>query len=118
MGEGGPAAELHLRAEPGLSPAKQGAGGVHHIAFEIADGEYEEWLDRLRRLGVQSSGPVDRFYFRSLYAREPGGILCEIATEGPGFGADESVDTLGQTLALPPFLESRRKEIEAGLKPL
>ncbi len=118
MGGGGPAAELHLRAEPGLSPARQGAGGVHHVAFQIPDAEYEDWVDRLRRLGVRSSGPVDRFYFRSLYAREPGGILCEIATEGPGFAADEPVETLGEHLALPPFLEPRRKEIEAGLRPL
>jgi glyoxalase family protein len=118
MGEAGPGAELHVRAEPGLSAAKQGAGGAHHVAFKIADTEYDEWVDRLRRLGVGSSGPVDRFYFRSLYIREPGGILCEIATEGPGFGADEPAATLGQALALPPFLQPRRREIEAGLKPL
>ena len=118
MGEGGPAAELHVRAEPGLPPAKQGAGGVHHVAFRVADHEYDDWVDRLRRLGIRSSGPVDRFYFRSLYAREPGGILCEIATEGPGFTTDEAEGAMGSTLALPPFLESRRREIEAGLKPL
>ncbi len=118
MGDGGPAAELHVRAEPGLAAAKQGAGGVHHIAFMIANDDYGSWVDRLRRLGVNSSGPVDRFYFRSLYAREPGGILCEIATEGPGFSADESMETMGQTLALPPFLEPRRAEIEAGLAPI
>ena len=118
MGDGGPAAELHVRLEPGLAAAKQGAGGVHHIAFMIGDDEYGSWVDRLRRLGVNSSGPVDRFYFRSLYAREPGGILCEIATEGPGFGADEALATMGQKLALPPFLEPRRADIEAGLKPI
>ena len=65
-----------------------------------------------------TSGPVDRFYFRSLYFREPSGILFEIATDGPGFATDESMDTLGETLALPPFLEGRRAEIEAGLRPL
>ncbi len=118
MGAGGPAAELHVRAEPGLPAVRQGAGGVHHVAFRIPDAQYGDWVDRLRRLGVNSSGPVDRFYFRSLYAREPGGILCEIATEGPGFGADEGAATMGQSLALPPFLEPRRREIEAGLKPL
>ncbi len=118
MGEGGPGAELHVRAEPGLPPVRQGAGGVHHVAFRIPNDEYEGWVDRLRRLDVQSSGPVDRFYFRSLYVREPGGILCEIATEGPGFGADETMDALGQGLSLPPFLEPRRREIEAGLRPL
>ena len=61
---------------------------------------------------------MDRFYFRSLYFREPNGILFEIATDGPGFGADESMDTLGERLALPPFLEPRRAAIERGLKPL
>ena len=118
MGEGGPAAELHLRAEPQLSPARQGAGAVHHVAFRIQDSEYGQWVDRLARLGMHSSGPVDRFYFRSLYIREPGGILCEIATDGPGFAADEPADSLGTTLALPPFLEPKRAAIEAGLKPL
>ena len=118
MGAGGPAAELHVREEPHLSSARQGAGGVHHVAFRIPDADYDEWVDRLRRLGVQSSGPVDRFYFRSLYTREPGGILCEIATDGPGFSADEPIDQLGKKLALPPFLEPRRAAIEAGLAPL
>jgi len=67
---------------------------------------------------MQSSGRVDRFYFRSLYFREPGGILFEIATDGPGFATDEKPESLGERLALPPFLEGRRAEIEAGLKPL
>lgn len=118
MGEGGPAAELHIRAEPHLPPARPGAGGVHHVAFMIPDADYGQWVDRLRRLGVRSSGPVDRYYFRSLYTREPGGILYEIATEGPGFAADEPASALGERLALPPFLEPKRAAIEAGLKPL
>ncbi len=118
MGDGGPAAELHVRVEPGLASAHQGAGGAHHVAFRILDTEYDAWVDRLRRLGVRFSGPVDRFYFRSLYAREPGGILYEIATDGPGFAADEAPDSLGTRLALPPFLEPKRAAIEAGLKPI
>jgi glyoxalase family protein len=65
-----------------------------------------------------SSGPVNRFYFQSLYFREPNGILFEIATDEPGFTADESMETLGEKLSLPPFLEARRTEIEAGLRPL
>jgi len=69
-------------------------------------------------MGMPTSGPVDRFYFRSLYFREPAGVLFEIATDGPGFATDEKLDSLGQRLALPPFLEPRRREIEAGLKPL
>jgi glyoxalase family protein len=67
---------------------------------------------------MPSSGAVNRFYFQSLYFREPNGILFEIATDEPGFTADEPMETLGEKLALPPFLEPRRKEIEAGLKPL
>jgi glyoxalase family protein len=119
MGEGGPAAELHVALEPKLPPAGPGAGGVHHVAFRTPDvGEYEAWNERLRTLNVPSSGPVDRHYFRSLYFREPGGILFEIATDGPGFAVDEPLEHLGEKLALPPFLEPRRAEIERGLEPL
>ncbi|MYZ46932.1 ring-cleaving dioxygenase [Propylenella binzhouense] len=118
MGDGGPAAELHVLVQPGLQPARPGAGGVHHVAFRSADADYDGWADRLRELRIPTSGKVDRFYFRSLYFREPNGILFEIATDGPGFATDEPMETLGKTLALPPFLEPRRKEIEAGLKPL
>jgi glyoxalase family protein len=119
MGEGGPAAELHVAVEPDLLPARPGAGGVHHVAFRTPnEAEYLAWVERLRAMRVPSSGPVDRYYFRSLYFREPNGILFEIATDGPGFAADEPQDALGERLALPPFLEPRRAEIEAGLKPL
>ncbi|HEY8382297.1 MAG TPA: ring-cleaving dioxygenase [Microvirga sp.] len=119
MGEGGPAAELHVRVEPDLAPAQPGAGGVHHVAFRTPNEDtYRDCAERLRALRVPSSGPVDRFYFRSLYFREPNGILFEIATDGPGFATDEPLETLGESLALPPFLEPRRREIEAGLKPL
>jgi glyoxalase family protein len=115
----GPACELHVAVEPHLAPARLGAGGVHHVAFRTPnDQEYEAWEERLARLGMPTSGPVDRYYFRSLYFREPGGTLFEIATDGPGFATDEPMDKLGEHLALPPFLEPRRKEIEAGLKPL
>jgi len=80
--------------------------------------EYDRWYERLNEMGVRSSGPVDRFYFRSLYFREPSGILFELATDGPGFAADESPEHLGERLALPPFLEPKRSAIEAVLKPL
>ena len=118
MGPGGAAAELHVRVEPRAPRARQGAGGVHHVAFRVPDDAYEGWVRRYAEMGVASSGPVDRFYFRSLYAREPGGVLIEIATEGPGFAADEPAETMGERLALPPFLEGRRGEIERGLKPI
>jgi glyoxalase family protein len=119
MGEGGPAAELHVVVEPDLPPARQGRGAVHHVAFRTPNGvEYDRWAERLRALGIPNSGKVDRFYFRSLYFREPNGILFEIATDGPGFHADEPLATMGEQLALPPFLEPRRAAIEAGLKPI
>ncbi|HJP56148.1 MAG TPA: ring-cleaving dioxygenase [Gemmatimonadales bacterium] len=118
MGPGGAAAELHVGVEPGLAPAAQGAGGVHHVAFRADDAEYDAWAARLNSAGVPNSGKVDRYWFRSLYFREPGGILFEIATDGPGFGVDEDPATLGQKVVLAPFLEPRRAEIVAGLKPI
>jgi glyoxalase family protein len=119
MGEGGPAAELHVIEQKDLAVARQGAGGVHHVAFRTPDEEqYHAWTQRLNQLGIRNSGEIDRFYFRSLYFREPNGILFEIATDGPGFATDEPMATLGEKLALPPFLEGRRAQIEAGLKPL
>jgi glyoxalase family protein len=119
MGEGGPAAELHVIEQNNLPMARQGAGGVHHVAFRTPDNaQYQAWAERLNQLRVPNSGEVDRFYFRSLYFREPNGILFEIATDGPGFATDEPMETLGEKLALPPFLEPRRAAIEAGLKPI
>ncbi len=119
MGPGGAAAELHVAVESNAPLARQGAGAVHHIAFRVASDEaYQGWLEHLADSGIPTSGPVDRFYFKSLYFREPGGILFEIATDGPGFAADEPKDKLGLKLALPPFLEPRRVEIERGLEPL
>jgi glyoxalase family protein len=119
MGEGGPAAELHVIENKDLPVARQGAGGVHHVAFRTPDEEqYHAWAHRLNQLGIRNSGEIDRFYFRSLYFREPNGILFEIATDGPGFATDEPMETLGEKLALPPFLEPRRAQIEAGLKPI
>lgn len=118
MGEGGAAAELHVAVEPNAPMARQGAGGVHHVAFRTTTADYDAWALRLQQLQVPSSGPVDRYYFKSLYFREPNGILFELATDEPGFAVDEPMESLGERLALPPFLEARRKEIEAGLKPL
>ena len=106
-------------SNPDAPPARQGAGAVHHVAFRTPDvAEYNGWAARLRELRIPNSGPVDRFYFRSLYFREPNGILFEIATDGPGFATDEPLEQLGERLSLPPFLEARRAAIEAGLKPL
>ncbi|HVU23484.1 MAG TPA: ring-cleaving dioxygenase [Opitutus sp.] len=118
MGAGGPAAELHVAVEADAAQARAGAGGVHHVAFRTTKAEYQAWVERTAQMGLHTSGPVDRYYFESLYFREPNGILFEIATDEPGFAADEPMETLGERLALPPFLEDRRAEIEAGLKPL
>jgi glyoxalase family protein len=119
MGEGGPSAELHVVEAKDSPLARQGAGGVHHVAFRTPDeAQYHAWAQRLKELGIRNSGEIDRFYFRSLYFREPNGILFEIATDGPGFATDEPMEKLGEKLALPPFLEPRRREIEAGLRPL
>ncbi|MBT9583160.1 ring-cleaving dioxygenase [bacterium] len=116
MGPGGCSAELHVKQEPGLARARSGAGATHHVAFRTPDREqYQAWAEHLTQAGVPASGPVDRFYFRSLYFREPGGILFEIATDGPGFAADEPMESLGQKLSLPPFLESQRPQIERNL---
>jgi glyoxalase family protein len=114
----GPIAELHVREEPELPPAASGAGAVHHVAFNIPMQDYDLWTRRLANFRIPNSGPVDRFWFKSLYFREPNGILFELATDGPGFATDEPMDKLGETLSLPPFLESKRKSIEARLKPL
>ena len=116
MGAGGPGSELHVAVQPDLPRASQGAGGVHHVAFRTPDADYEAWAERLNTLGIANSGKVDRFWFRSLYFREPNGILFEIASDGPGFTADEAESTLGEKVSLPPFLESRRAEIVGKLK--
>jgi glyoxalase family protein len=119
MGPGGPAAELHVAVQPDLPVARLGAGGVHHVAFRTPnEEEYQGWIERLSTLGIRSSGAVDRFYFKSLYFREPNGILFEIATDGPGFAVDEDPRTLGEGIALPPFLEPRREEIVRNLQPI
>jgi glyoxalase family protein len=118
MGAGGPHAELHVAVQPDLAAVRPGAGGVHHVAFRTPDADYDAWAERLNTLGVPNSGKVDRYWFRSLYFREPNGVLFEIATEGPGFGVDEDARTLGEKIVLPPFLEPHRKEIVANLKPI
>lgn len=119
IGDGGPAAEIHVAEEPGKPQAVEGAGGVHHVALRITSFEdYAAWTARLKAARFPNSGPVDRHYFKSLYMREPNGILFELATDGPGFDVDEPMARLGEKLALPPFLEGRRAAIERGLKPL
>jgi glyoxalase family protein len=116
MGGGGPHAELHVAVQPDLPVVQQGAGGVHHVAFRSRDTDYDAWADRLNEFGIPNSGKVDRYWFRSLYVREPNGVLFEIATDGPGFAVDEDPSTLGEKLVLPPFLEQHRAKILANLE--
>jgi len=95
-----------------------GAGTVHHIAWTAEDEDIEAWDQRYAAVGRHTSGLVDRFYFRSVYSREPSGVLFEIATRGPGFATDEAPEEIGRGLALPPKLEHLREQIEASLTPL
>lgn len=118
MGQGGAHAELHVAEQPDLRATNPGAGGVHHVAFRTPDHEYDAWAERLNTLGIPNSGKVDRYWFRSLYFREPNGILFEIASDGPGFGVDEEEASLGEKIVLAPFLEPHREEIVANLKPI
>ena len=119
LDQGGAGKELYVIEQPHQPSGQLGLGGVHHIAFRTPNvAEQTQWLDRLHDFGLPTSGLVDRYYFQSLYFRIPGGILFEIATDGPGFATDEAAEHLGERLALPPFLEPRRAQIEAGLKPI
>ncbi len=119
-GPGGPGTAVQLVERSDLPRRMMiGAGGVHHVAFRTpSDEEHRAWRERLARAGVAVTPVIDRFYFRSIYFREPGGVLFEIATDGPGFATDEEPEHLGERLALPPFLEPHRAEIEADLKPI
>lgn len=119
MTQGNSSTELHLEIRPDLPPARSGAGGMHHLAFRVPNAQaHAAWLERLSQFGIRHSGLIDRYYFKAAYFREPNGILFEISTDDPGFATDESEDTLGTRLALPPFLENKRESIEKYLKPL
>jgi len=104
--------------EPPPERGMPGAGTVHHVAWASPMNELEDWRERALAAGAQATPVIDRFYFRSVYFREPSGVLFELATLGPGFAVDEDAEHLGEGLALPPFLEPRRAEIERALTPL
>ena len=108
---------VDIREAKGFLAGRLGRGSVHHIAFRAVDDARQ--AEMARRLvanhGLRPTQQIDRQYFRSVYFREPGGILFEIATDQPGFAVDEAIDSLGRDLKLPPFLEARRKQIEAVL---
>jgi glyoxalase family protein len=104
-------------APAGVHP-RQGAGTVHHIAFATTIEEHEAWQQRVARSGARPTPVIDRFYFRSVYFREPSGVLFELATLGPGFDADEDPRHLGERLSLPPKFEPLRARLEQTLTPL
>lgn len=104
--------------ESPTTPGRQSAGSIHHVALATTDAEQGRWLERLTEAGVPNSGIIDRHYFHSLYFREPGGLLFELATEEPGFTVDGPVEELGTRIILPPWLESQRDAVEARLTPL
>ncbi len=97
---------------------RQGAGTVHHVAFASEVADHEDWQQRLAQAGLRPTPVIDRFYFRSIYFREPSGVLMEIATLGPGFAVDEDPERLGERLSLPPAFEPMRERIESILTPL
>lgn len=116
VGAGGPGTYVDLVTSPGLPPGRNGLGTVHHVAFRIPDDPgQKEARDALAARGFNVSPIMDRCYFHSIYYREPGGVLFEIATDGPGFAVDEPIAELGRQLRLPPWYEAQRQDIEARL---
>jgi glyoxalase family protein len=99
-------------------PGVQGAGTVHHVAWATQIYEQETWRERVIAAGAHPTPVIDRFWFRSVYFREPSGVLFELATLGPGFTADEPLETLGERLTLPPDYEQLRDRLEQVLTPL
>lgn len=115
----GPGRVIDLWRSDSASPARPGAGTIHHIAFRARDDAHQDALRaRLLSLGMKVTPRIDRQYFNAIYFREPGGVLFEIATDPPGFAVDEAPDALGRALKLPPQYEGRRAQIEAALPPL
>jgi glyoxalase family protein len=109
---------LYVYEEPPEERSLQGAGSVHHVAWASTIDEHEEWRQRAIAGGAQPTPVIDRFYFRSIYFREPSGVLFEIATLGPGFTVDEPLEHLGEKLSLPPDYEHLRAEVEPNLRPI
>jgi glyoxalase family protein len=105
-------------SEPPAERGLQGAGSVHHIAWASQIDDHEAWRERVMAAGARPTPVIDRFYFRSIYFREPSGVLFEIATIGPGFTTDEPLETLGESLSLPPDFEHLRSQLEPVLTPI
>ena len=113
---GGSGKHIELREMPSSQRGTWGVGTMHHVAWRVADDETELAVrERIARAHRRPTEVIDRFWFRSVYFLEPGGVLFELATDGPGFTTDESLEHLGEQLVLPPWLETHRREIEAAL---
>lgn len=115
-GAGGSGTFVDIASFPEESEGRWGYGGVHHVAWRVKDADTEVALrKKVAGFGLQPSPVIDRFWFESVYFKEPNGVLFELATDGPGFDRDEPLDKLGEELILPPWLESQREKIEAAL---
>ncbi len=117
VGTGDHVARVALQPEP-MSRGAAGGGTIHHVAFASPDADHTRWRERIGNAHLMPTQVVDRIYFRSVYVREPGGLLVEVATIGPGMAVDEDPEVMGQALALPPWLEEHRAAIEARLTPI
>jgi glyoxalase family protein len=119
VGGGGAGKVIDIRHDRGADPAVNGLGTVHHVAMAVAgEDEQVRLREELLQFGCRVTEVRDRCYFKSIYFREPGGVLFEVATIQPGFAADEEVARLGQALKLPPWEEANRADIEAALVPV
>jgi len=119
LGPGGSGRTLEVRELPGERQGSWGVGSVHHVAWRVPDDAAQGAAqERVDAAGRHPTEVIDRFWFKSVYFREPGGVLFEIATDGPGFAVDEAPEALGTTLVLPPWLEPQRARIQAALPPL
>jgi glyoxalase family protein len=116
---GGSGRSLDIQVLPDGARGAWGVGSVHHIAWRVPDGTAQRDIQvSVARAGGRPTDVIDRFWFQSVYFREPGGALFEVATDGPGFGVDEPTESLGERLILPPWLEPRRAQIERALPKL
>jgi len=118
-GAGGSGQHVELREQPNTPRGAWGVGTMHHVAWRVPNETVELAVrERIERAHRRPTEVIDRFWFKSVYFLEPGGVLFELATDGPGFGVDEEMATLGEKLVLPPWLEPHRRQIEAGLPSL
>jgi glyoxalase family protein len=118
-GRGGPHAILDVVESGPGAEGEESMGTVHHVAWRTADAAHQsEWRDTMVKAGRNVTPVIDRYYFKSIYFREPGGVLFEIATDGPGFTVDETAESLGSTLSLPPWFNVRRDRLDVTLPPI